>query len=159
MAIRDYMDKNLEVLVAAHQIARDRARAGKPSWDRHIDIESILTRDGGNVSVEHCVTVGTEIAALLRQKLPPAFFDMTSKEYDRDINELVLRLDGVSVADYDGGHDNPADDLNNRISELYDWADIHRVWLSSSGRSTTVEVGMPQNAVEFEAEAPSGPSP
>jgi hypothetical protein len=136
---RDFSAKNLDVLVESHRIYNSRRRAGKPVWDRTIDVHSILARDIDNTDTGHCVAVGIEIGALLRSRLAPSMLDITHADYDREIDEIVECLEGMSVQDYEGPDNasfSAVNDLNSALSGLYDWADLNRVWLRGPSLKT-----------------------
>lgn len=124
------MPRSIENIVAAQRIARERIAAGKPSWAMTIDIKPILQRDPGNTTEEHAAETANKIAEILRERLPPGMLDITSDAYDRTIDEIVEGLEAMGPNDYD---DDPSytvlEDLNGRLEELYDWANIERVWL------------------------------
>lgn len=82
-------------------------------WKRTIDIKNCLTED---VSDEECQRVAKSVAAVLHN----AFAGVNLEEEDYDLYEIVLDLD-ESVLD--------VEDLNNVLSDLYDWADDNDVWL------------------------------
>jgi hypothetical protein len=120
------MARTLEGLVECHRVADVRRRAGKPVWDRKIDIKEVLYRDQSNESDEHARAVGQEIAALLRASVPTAWLVGADDEFDWTLDEILDCLENVSS----GGEDDPAvDALNSYLDDLYDWADVRRVWL------------------------------
>ena len=124
--------RNIDILVESHRLARERRKAGKPVWDRTIDVRAILKRDPENDSDEHVAKTGNEVAALLRAQLPAGLLDITHADYDQRIDEVVEALESMSEDDY---ADDPTyrlvDEFNGRMSELYDWADLNRIWMGS----------------------------
>lgn len=126
------MHRNLDILVESHRLAAERRKAGKPVWDRTVDVRSILKRDQENDSDAHVAKTAHEIAVLLRAKLPAGLLDITHADYDQRIDEVVEALEAMSEDDY---ADDPSyrlvDEFNGRMSELYDWADLNRVWMGS----------------------------
>lgn len=62
------MPRTIEHIVATHEIAQARRKAGKPVWDRTVNIKEIIGRDQSNDSDEHAIAVGKEIAALIRSR-------------------------------------------------------------------------------------------
>lgn len=123
------MTRTIEHIVEVYWLAMQRRVAGQPIWAHRINIREILHRDPDNESPEHAAAVGNEIAALLRAKLPASMFDVTSNDYDRDIDEIVEVLKDLNVEEALDGPDSVFEELNGRLEELYDWADIQRVWL------------------------------
>lgn len=128
------MDRDVDLLVETHKLARDRVKAGKPSWDRKIDIGSILARDAENDSDEHAAAVANEIAKVLREQLPKDMLDAASENFDEDLHEIVDYLEDLTPDTFAHSSDyTVCDALNSRLGELYDWADINRVWLNGTG--------------------------
>lgn len=124
------MSKNLDVLVAAHRIAAERRGAGKPVWERRINVRAILSADPDNESKEHAANVANQIGKLLRGSLPKSWLDITHADYDREIDDIIEQLEDLRPSDYDGDPDySVLRCLNDALDELYDWADIARVWL------------------------------
>ena len=121
------MTRDIEHIVTCHNIARARQKAGKPIWDRRIDIKRILNIDRDNTSNEHAANVANQIGALLRSRLPQhvLYGDIT-------ILEIVEGLEQLRAGSYDGEPSiTPLSDLNEMLSHLYDWSDIERVWLGN----------------------------
>jgi len=49
-----------------------------------------------------------------------------SDDYDDEIEELVTDLESWTLENMNG---NPVEMFNDRMSDIYDWADIKRIWL------------------------------
>ena len=126
------MPRTIEHLVETHRRANALRNAGKPIWDKNIPIGSIL-RERDEKTPELLVDVATRIAATLRGRLPASYFDITHEDYDMDIDEVVedfesYSLDGLRDLDNEG--EDVFEMFDGRLEELYDWADMNRVWIS-----------------------------
>lgn len=119
------MPRTIDSIVANHQAAEARRQAGKPIWDRAINIKEILHRDQANDTDEHAIAVGKEIAALIRLKVPRGWLDFGHDDCEYDLVEIVEALEDLRESDDEA----VVDDLNGRLEEIYDWADAQRVWL------------------------------
>lgn len=51
------MPRTIESIVENHRVAAARRAAGKPVWDRKIDIKAVLYEDQANTSNEHSAQV------------------------------------------------------------------------------------------------------
>lgn len=118
------MPRTIEHIVAIHELARERSNAGKPIWDQRIDIKAILFRDKNTTSPAHAAAVAAEIAALIRVSVPKPWLDITSDGFDRTLDDIVEGLEFVGPED-----DDALECLNGWLGDLYDWADLKRVWL------------------------------
>ena len=126
------MPLTVEHIVSCHAAAAELRKAGNPIWSRKVNIKTILSEDPTNKSPEHAASVANRIGALLRAKLPAELLDFNESAYDFHIAEIVESMEQLKATDYcDDGSYTPLDDLNDRLSELYDWADVSRVWLGS----------------------------
>ncbi|MGG2576054.1 hypothetical protein ACQYZY_28505 [Pseudomonas aeruginosa] len=124
------MPRTIERIVENHRVAADRRAAGKPVWDRTINIKEILHEDQSNTSNEHAAHVANRIGALVRSRVPAAWLEIDSDEVDFDLIEIVEGMEALKPNSYDGEEDfTPLDDLNSMLDQLYDWADSKRVWL------------------------------
>lgn len=116
------MPRTIEGIVEAHRTARELRQQGKPVWSAEIKIKDLL---GDNDSDERSIVVAKEIAARFRKGLPDATFDVRSDDYDDEITSIIEDLEIF----HDGmGVDN-SEVLNERLDEIYDWADVKRVWI------------------------------
>jgi len=126
------MPRTIEGIVACHRDATALRDAGRPIWTRRVEIKDLLAISEDR-SAEHVAGVAVEVASRLRRGLPASFFDITSDEYERDLDEVVEDLesytaDGLTRLEKEEGLDF-ADMLDGRLDELYDWADRSRTWL------------------------------
>ncbi|WP_432263388.1 hypothetical protein [Cupriavidus sp. TMH.W2] len=121
------MPRTVEHIVACHNIASDRRAAGKPIWDKSINIKEILHRDQRNESNQHVAAVAAEIASLIRSSVPSEWLDIAKDDYDRELVEVVELLESVSAEGMEEG--TLLEDFNDFLEQLYDWADYRRVWL------------------------------
>ena len=126
------MPRTIESIGENHRVAAERRAAGKPVWDRKVDIKAILHEDQSNTSNEHAALVANRIGALLRSRLPSVLLEVGNDEVDFDLIEIVEGMEALRPDSYDGEEDfTPLDDLNNMLDQLYDWADANRVWLGN----------------------------
>jgi hypothetical protein len=122
------MQGTLENRMECHRIAHARQVACKPIWDRKIDIKGILREDQKNKTDAHASSVAKQIAALLRTKLPKDMLDVTKTDGDWELSEIVEYLETLEPEDGIDGC-SVLDCLNDQLAQLYDWADVNRVWL------------------------------
>ncbi|HGY9634327.1 hypothetical protein LU674_001730 [Pseudomonas alloputida] len=124
------MPRTIESIVENHRVAAERRAAGKPVWDRKIDIKAILHEDQSNTSNEHAAQVANHIGALIRSRVPADWLDWESTDLDEDLAHIVEGMEALKPDSYDGEEDfTPLTDLNSMLDQLYDWADGKRVWL------------------------------
>ena len=124
------MPLTVERIVENHRVAAERRAAGKPVWDRKINIKVILREDQSNTSNEHAAHVANRIGALVRSSVPSAWLDAASDVADDDLIDIVEGMEALKPDSYAGEEDfTPLDDLNSMLDQLYDWADSKRVWL------------------------------
>jgi hypothetical protein len=119
------MEKDLDVLMAAHRIARDRRAAGLPVWAHRADIRQFL--DSEDESDENAIKVGKSIATELRSRLPAAWFDAKLDDFKDELDDIVWRFENDIKRD---DEHSACTILNWVLRDLYDWADLEgRVWL------------------------------
>lgn len=124
------MHRTIESIVENHRVASARRAAGKPIWDRNIDIKGILRVDPGNTSNEHAAAVANRIGDLIRSRVAAAWLDYNSPAFDEDLLDIVEGMEALKPDSYDGDEEmTPIADLNGMLGQLYDWADTKRVWL------------------------------
>lgn len=124
------MPRTIESIVENHRVAAERRAAGKPVWDRKIDVKAILQEDQSNGSNEHAAEVANRIGALIRSRVPAAWLDWNSDDLDEDLTQIVEGMEALKPDSYEGEADfTPLDDLNSMLDQLYNWADGKRVWL------------------------------
>lgn len=128
------MPRTVEHIVACHQAAASLRAAGKPIWDKRINIKSILHEDQSNTSPEHIARVSVRIAALLRARIPASVLDSAHDDYDINLTETIEDMEECTVASLAVDAENgvkPVDMFNGWLEVIYDWADTHRVWLGN----------------------------
>lgn len=127
------MERDIDQLVRTHRIAQDRRAAGKPVWDKAINIKPILHRDQSNKTPEHAAAVANEIGALIRSRVPAGWLEWGHDDCDEDLTEIVEGMECLRPDSYAGDSEGytPLKDLNNMLANLYDWADEHRIWLGA----------------------------
>lgn len=121
------MSRTYDHIDVCHRPAAERRRAGAPEWDMTIDIGSILAEareaNDGDPDDATVRATATRIAALVRATVPPAWLDFNSAAYDRELEELVEKLEFL---------DDP-DDIDTILDGIFDWADTHRIWMGGLG--------------------------
>lgn len=126
------MPRTVDHIVACHQAASALQKAGKPIWEKSINIKAILAEDQANESPEHIAAISVRIAALIRSKVPTHFFDLGDENYDSDFVDCVESMEQCTVnelaADKSVGVD-AVDLFNEWLEGIYDWADENRIWL------------------------------
>ena len=128
------MPRTVEHIVSCHQAAAALREAGKPIWQKKVDVKAILHEDQANESPEHISAISVRIAALLRRKIPASYFDLCHENYNFDFIEAVENMEQCTVAvlaqDKANGAE-PVDMFNGWLESVYDWADENRVWLGN----------------------------
>lgn len=124
------MPRTIESIVENHQVAAARRAAGKPIWDRSINIKEILHEDPSNESNEHAAKVANRIGAMIRGRVPADWLDWDSDALDEDLVNVVEGMEALKADSYVDEKDfTPLQDLNGMLDQLYDWANANRVWL------------------------------
>lgn len=123
------MPRTIESIMTAHRSAGRQRLLGRPIWEKTINIKSILYQYKNDTSEDITALVANKIAALFRSEVP-SWLDWSSDSLDEDLTILIEEMDGLRA---DSHADDPSftvlDDLNNMLDQLYDWADVKRVWL------------------------------
>lgn len=127
------MPRTVEHIVACHQAASALRAAGKPIWDKKINVRAIIQEDQDNESPEHVAAISVRIAKLIRNTLPESFFDITHENYCSDLEDTVEALESCTVESLADDKKlmgiEAVDMFNDWMDALYDWADVNRVWL------------------------------
>ncbi len=127
------MPRTIEHIAQTHQIASARRQPGQRVWDYRVPITDVVRENQSDRSEAHSASVANRCAALLRARLPAAWLDHSSAAADSDLIEIVECLEQLRADSFADEDDYSAlEDLNNRLEELYDWADIKRIWLGPS---------------------------
>jgi len=103
--------------------------AGKSPWPHQVAVRPLLQAREANLLPAELVDTAREIAKLLRSGLPEAWMDVKSTEWDRDLEEMLEYFENCTAEDFQSQHEESVDLLDQRLDELYDWSDRHRVWL------------------------------
>ena len=129
------MTRYIEDVVANHQAASARRKAGKPIWDVKVPLQSLLNEAPDDISEQNAADIAHQIGRLLREKLPPEFLSVGNESYNGDIDELIGRFEEVSAENLkllmQNENNDAADCLDVLLEELFDWADRYRVWLGN----------------------------
>jgi len=125
------MARTIEGIVDSHRRASELRAAGKPIWTYTVDVKTIIA-ESDDTGIERISDAAIRIAAALRAKLPAAFFDITSDEYEMILDEAVEDMESYDVEglrNLSAEGIDPLEMFNGRMEEIYDWADRARVWL------------------------------
>ena len=128
------MPRTVEHIVACHKAASARREAGKPVWDKRIDVKAIIHEDQSNESPEHISAISQRIAALIRRRAPKCFFDIGNDSYDFDFIDTIEAMESCTVQDLVEDKANGCDAVtmfNGWMEIIYDWADDNRIWLGN----------------------------
>lgn len=132
------MPRTIDHIVECHTLAVERRRSGKPVWDQTIDIGAILAevREAYGDKPDNTALNATakRIAALVRSKVPETWLDMSSPDYDRDLEEFVEEFDDIGLMDTDDGY-TLLEHFNGWLDQFYDWADYKRIWTGGLGQT------------------------
>lgn len=126
------MPRTVEHIVACHQAARALRKAGKPIWNKRIDVKSIIHEDQGNESPGHISKISQRIAALIRSQVPASYFDIGHEHLDFDFVDAVEAMESCTIEEL--AHDKAngceaVEMFNGWLETIYDWADVNRIWL------------------------------
>lgn len=125
------MPRTAEHIVACHKHATALRNAARPIWAHRIDLHRILKDAQGKTSAGEIAEVAHQLAAEIR-RLPSRFFDMRHEDCDYDFLDAVEELESMTAQSIlheckeFGGE--PADILDNWLSDIYEWCDNNRVW-------------------------------
>lgn len=129
------MPRTVEGIVECHQLARDRARQGKPSWEGTLNFMALLSPlcerhdEGDDTLTAQMMLDGLQAAAKeIRAKVPQAQVQhMVSA--DEDLEYFLQTMEDWTVAAIENCEDILAE-LNIALGRLYDWCDVNRWWIA-----------------------------
>lgn len=118
------MPRTIESILAAHEAATQRRKAGRPIWDHSLRIKHLLNESSSD---ERAQELGAEVAKILRasswlkreQALIAADPENAGLHVTSEIEDLADELADVTTLEH----------FNEALDELYDLADAHRVWI------------------------------
>ncbi len=120
------MPRTAEHRVLAHQIATERLNAGKPVWASSISFANVFPEGCESMPEEpnddQARSLGKQYAKMLRANR------LVKKALEQSDWELEDILDAMECLTSDE-NGSALDDLNEQLDALYDWADIHRLWV------------------------------
>lgn len=127
------MPRTVESIVACHQEARARRRAGRPIWDLELPVKSVLQdyeNPGESLKAEHAAELCQRLHTLLTARIPPAWLECTHPKFCYDLEDLLDEIKEAGQADYySPDRSSPADQVDELLTGLYDWGDKVRVWI------------------------------
>lgn len=127
------MPRNVDSIVACHQEASARRRAGRPIWDLTIPVKSVLKdyeAQGDSIKPEHAAELCQRLHTLLTSRIPREWLECNHPKFCYDLEDLLGAFEDAGHPDYyspDIG--SPADQVDELLSDLYDWGDKFRVWI------------------------------
>jgi len=105
------MARDIEHIVETHHLARDRAAAGLPVWDRTLNLRDVFHNDA--------LTFEEKRDAIVQRLRNSGWLD------GRDMfDDLVLAVEGLETAE-DGN------EFDEWFGIVYDHADYDRVWIAT----------------------------
>lgn len=106
------MPRTVEGIVENFRAATELRRQGKPIWRLTVTIKPILN-DGG-VTPSEIIEKGKKIAAAIRSTITTP---------DPELDDIVEWFGDL-------GAKPTANDIDEPLDQLYDWADRNRVWIA-----------------------------
>ena len=116
------MPRTVESIVQCHIDATALRKQNKPIWSKEIALKDLLGDDDSN---ERSLIVAKEVARRFRAALPGGVFDVRSDDYDDELTSLIEDLECFNPE----MAEEISPILNERLDEIYDWADSNRVWI------------------------------
>ena len=109
------MARTIDHILATHDVAQSRRAAGKPIWDRRINV--CLPHEPSDDFKE----IEANRAAWASELKGSSWY----KNGDDSVRFAIDRIDEVVIECADD-----VDDINDALDEMYDLADIDRVWIA-----------------------------
>lgn len=120
------MPRTIESIVANHQAASERRKAGRPVWDHTIRIKDLL--DDDNLNAEQIEARGKQVADRIRAGTPKKWREM-GDDFDFELDEMLAAFDSIKLIEEDETEEDLLTEFNGWLDQLYDWADGRRVWI------------------------------
>jgi|SRR5690606_7390478 len=122
------MPRTIEHIVEAHQLASKRRAEGLPVWDMTITFQHLLNEVSND---KLAANSANKIAEVIRSTVPAEWLDGCHDNWDETLDEIVIGMEALKPGSYaDDPGFSPLEDLNNMLDQLYDWADLKRVWIA-----------------------------
>lgn len=128
------MPRTVEHIAACHQAAAARREAGRPIWDKCIDVKAIIHEAKKAESPEHISSISQRIAELIRRRTPKFYFEIGHEAFDFDFVDAVEAMEQCTVKALEEDRANGSEAVemfNGWLETLYDWADTNRIWLGT----------------------------
>ncbi len=131
------MPRTIESILACHQEAAARRRAGRRIWDVTLPLKEVkapYVDAGDDLSAAQAIELSHKIGAMLEARVPRAWRQVDHGNYNMDFEDLVERFSQACEADFTPTKewpDSPCDVIDQWLDELYDWGDRYRVWIGS----------------------------
>lgn len=126
------MPRTIESIVNNHKATTALRAAGKPIWNRTIDIKTFLHENQDNFTPSHIVYISTRLAEIFRARLPDSVFDIQDDDYDFDFVDTIEQMEECTLDSLAIDKENGIEAVNmfnDWLDSIYDWADRNRVWL------------------------------
>jgi hypothetical protein len=125
------MPRTVESIIEAHTAADHLRQSGKSIWPYQLHLMQPAARDVAYETIDpHALKEkASDYAAAIEHRLPAAWLDMNSDDWDEDLDNIYYDLkdfDPVKTPDY---HKSPHEQMKSIIDRLYDWGDTKRVWI------------------------------
>lgn len=121
--------------MSTHQIAEGRRKKGLKIWAASIDIKSIIRENQSSEDPVILLDKAKRIQKLIEmeaRRVTPRLLDEADELCDIDFSEMLSDMSTYNLEDFELDSKNgvePVDVFNGWLNEIYDWADINRVWL------------------------------
>ena len=116
------MPRTIEGIVESHRAASELRRQGKPIWKYEVKVKDLLGDDDSN---ERAVEIAKELAKRMRTALPDKLLNVQDDDYDDEITSIIEDLETFNLE----MSTDICSIFNERLDEIYDWADANRVWI------------------------------
>ena len=128
------MARTIESMLENHRAASERLAAGWSPWDYTISMQGIYPggcdRMPDELTDEQAADLGKRYALAIRNHGVVCKRKLLEcgDAYDATLDGIVELLENVCKDPNTG--DPACDELDERLDELYDWADANRVWIT-----------------------------
>lgn len=131
------MTRTVEHIVGCHRQADQRVAEGRPSWASTLFlkdwIKSTPPEDVEHGSAAHAAHIARGIFERMTSFVPKAWRKREHPNFSSDLEELFEYFEYATAEMFEIDAKNYGEDhldlLDERIEELYNWADRHRIWI------------------------------
>ena len=111
------MSRSIEHMLHAHELAQARRRAGRRVWDEIIDVSAFFHNDEPFLSNRDNIIAAVKRSKWWKRNAKPTLDNA-------DFHDAILGLEQAI----------DADEFDQYWDELYNMADVDRVWINTIGR-------------------------